>query len=247
VNKKLRFEVFKRDSFTCQYCGQSAPKVILEIDHINPKCEGGQDDILNLVTSCFDCNRGKGKKKLSDNSALEKQKAALDQLNKKREQLEMIIKWREELNNLQEVELEYINKIIIEKMECTLNEIGENKFRKLLKKYGLSEVVESMDISINQYYKNGENESKEKAINYTEFICRSRKSTKNNPELLKLYYMRGILRNRLAYLNEWQALKYLKDAFDIGISLDLLKELCLNCRNWTDFRSTIEELINEKK
>ena len=25
ISKKLRFEVFKRDSFTCQYCGSKAP------------------------------------------------------------------------------------------------------------------------------------------------------------------------------------------------------------------------------
>lgn len=34
ISKKLRFEVLKRDSFTCQYCGASAPTIILHIDHI---------------------------------------------------------------------------------------------------------------------------------------------------------------------------------------------------------------------
>lgn len=59
VTKLLRFEVFKRDGFQCAYCGQVPPNVILELDHINPKSEGGGDDINNLLTSCFDCNRGK--------------------------------------------------------------------------------------------------------------------------------------------------------------------------------------------
>lgn len=57
ISKKIRFEVFKRDKFTCQYCGRSAPDVILEIDHLNPVINGGDNDILNLVTSCRDCNR----------------------------------------------------------------------------------------------------------------------------------------------------------------------------------------------
>jgi 5-methylcytosine-specific restriction endonuclease McrA len=35
VGQKLRFEVFKRDGFTCQYCGCSAPNSVLEIDHIS--------------------------------------------------------------------------------------------------------------------------------------------------------------------------------------------------------------------
>lgn len=32
---------------------------MLEIDHIIPKSKCGDDNINNLVTSCFDCNRGK--------------------------------------------------------------------------------------------------------------------------------------------------------------------------------------------
>lgn len=66
INKKQRFEIFKRDNFTCQYCGKSSPQVVLEIDHIIPKNEGGQDSHENLITSCFDCNRGKGKMLLED-------------------------------------------------------------------------------------------------------------------------------------------------------------------------------------
>lgn len=59
ISKKTRFEVFKRDSFTCQYCGAHPPESILEPDHINPVCNGGGNDLNNLITSCFDCNRGK--------------------------------------------------------------------------------------------------------------------------------------------------------------------------------------------
>ena len=36
ISKKIRFEVFKRDGFTCQYCGKSPPGVTLEADHIKP-------------------------------------------------------------------------------------------------------------------------------------------------------------------------------------------------------------------
>ncbi len=59
VSVRTRFEVFKRDEFTCRYCGRKTPDVILEVDHIVPVCEGGGDDQMNLATSCWDCNRGK--------------------------------------------------------------------------------------------------------------------------------------------------------------------------------------------
>lgn len=69
LSKKTRFEIFKRDGWSCRYCGQKPPGVVLEIDHVVPVVEGGKDDPFNLVTSCFDCNRGKGKRPLNDEAA----------------------------------------------------------------------------------------------------------------------------------------------------------------------------------
>lgn len=59
LSVRTRFEVFKRDEFTCGYCGRKSPEVVLEVDHIIPVAAGGQDDPINLLTSCWDCNRGK--------------------------------------------------------------------------------------------------------------------------------------------------------------------------------------------
>lgn len=60
IGDKLRFDVLRRDRFTCQYCGESAPNVILELDHRLAHSKGGSDKEENLVTSCRECNRGKG-------------------------------------------------------------------------------------------------------------------------------------------------------------------------------------------
>ena len=64
ITKAVRFDVFKRDRFTCQYCGRSG--VELEIDHIVPLARGGTDDVKNLITACKDCNRGKGAVRLGE-------------------------------------------------------------------------------------------------------------------------------------------------------------------------------------
>lgn len=53
-------EVFRRDNFTCQYCGRKA--VNLTIDHVIPKHLGGSHSWTNLVTACPGCNHKKGGK-----------------------------------------------------------------------------------------------------------------------------------------------------------------------------------------
>jgi len=59
VSCGVRFKVLERDSFTCQYCGRSAPGVVLHVDHVVPVSKGGSNDMSNLVTACEDCNLGK--------------------------------------------------------------------------------------------------------------------------------------------------------------------------------------------
>jgi len=70
LTKTMRFEVFKRDHFTCQYCGAKAPDVVLECDHAHPVFHDGQNAMENLRTACRDCNAGKGARLLGDRSKI---------------------------------------------------------------------------------------------------------------------------------------------------------------------------------
>ena len=56
---RRRYEVLERDKFQCQACGQYAPNVRLEVDHIDPIANGGGNEIENLQTLCYACNQGK--------------------------------------------------------------------------------------------------------------------------------------------------------------------------------------------
>lgn len=152
LSKAKRFEVFKRDSFRCQYCGRSAPDVILEVDHIIPVAEGGKNDLMNLITSCRDCNRGKGKRKLTDRDILEKQKAELDALNEKREQMKMMVQWREELSNLTEQQVDEVEKLIVKLTGFKLSTSGRNNMHSLVKRFGFNEVLESTEVAFRYYY-----------------------------------------------------------------------------------------------
>ena len=57
VTKRTRFEVLRRDNYTCRYC-RSAENP-LRIDHVTPVALGGTDEPTNLVAACQDCNAGK--------------------------------------------------------------------------------------------------------------------------------------------------------------------------------------------
>lgn len=57
VTKRTRYEVLKRDNFTCRYCRSSEGE--LTVDHVTPRALGGSDDPTNLVAACRDCNAGK--------------------------------------------------------------------------------------------------------------------------------------------------------------------------------------------
>lgn len=60
VSRRLRYEILRRDGFTCRYCGAKAPDVTLTVDHVLAVALGGGDEPQNLVTACADCNAGKG-------------------------------------------------------------------------------------------------------------------------------------------------------------------------------------------
>lgn len=59
--KPTRHNIFKRDEYTCQYCGfRGKNSKSLTLDHVHPRCMGGDNGWTNLVTSCKDCNNKKG-------------------------------------------------------------------------------------------------------------------------------------------------------------------------------------------
>lgn len=54
-----RRNLFKRDRQTCQYCGDQPPSDELTIDHVVPRCQGGQSTWTNCVLACIECNHRK--------------------------------------------------------------------------------------------------------------------------------------------------------------------------------------------
>jgi len=55
-----RINVYTRDGFRCQYCGERKEMRDLNYDHVVPRVRGGHTVWENIVTSCYACNDRKG-------------------------------------------------------------------------------------------------------------------------------------------------------------------------------------------
>lgn len=62
--KLTRREVFRRDNYTCQYCGRRDGG--LTVDHVQPRHLGGEHIWTNVVAACPSCNHHKGGRKLEE-------------------------------------------------------------------------------------------------------------------------------------------------------------------------------------
>lgn len=240
IRKSVRFEVFKRDNFTCQYCGSKAPDVVLHVDHINPVSKGGDSEIINLLTSCEPCNLGKSDRLLSDSSSIEKQRAQLEELNERREQLEMMLAWRDSLKDLdEEIVQEVMDRIESHIGDFKINETGRSLVRKWLKRFSVTELLDAADIAESKLV-GFTSEGVETFFNSIPKICATRRLPEAKQRLL---YARGILRRRI-YVNEKLVMPLMENAISSGMDVEELIEYAKEVRNWTEFRAELEAVCN---
>jgi hypothetical protein len=247
ISKKTRFEVFKRDSFTCQYCGRMAPDVILEIEHVNPVANGGENDLLNLVTSCRDCNSGKGARLLSDDNELKRQQQQLKDLNEKRLQLEMLVQWRSGLIDIENKEAAAIAETFESLTGFTLTDSGMEKIKKAIYKYGYRVVDESLSASYHQYFQEGNREqSVEKTFDYIFRIAYHKGKEKQDPLYARRNYIRGILKKRFPGYMTFGAqriTKMLDGLLSDEESADEIEYLAKHSRYWSRFWEEISTVF----
>ena len=239
LSKKIRFEVFKRDEFTCQYCGRKAPDVILNVDHITPVAKGGTDDIFNLITSCFDCNNGKRDIPLDKQTELDKQRESLEMLEERRKQIDMLYKWKTELSSLKDYALQKALDYLHEQYGIGLTETGEKNLKKWIKQFGLDEVLEVIQISFEQY------DNQEKAFNYIPRICFVRREDGKHPENKSIYYLSKILSNVLPYYDKQKMVFFLKNHYEAQ-EFDLLKEHFAKAKSWTQICDWLEDYYGDR-
>lgn len=250
LSKKIRFEVFKRDKFKCQYCGSSAPDVVLEVDHISPVSKGGKNHLMNLVTACFDCNRGKKDRLLSDDSVLIKQRTQLEELQEKREQLALMAKWRKGLKNLDNDTV----KIVVDEIEAyyegkyAVSETGKRDITKWIKKYSLQTILDCIPLA-SKYLKRTnlgfiEFESTELFFSKIPRIVWMKDLEQKDPLLAKGYYIKNLCKNkfRLQYYQMNNLEVVVKHCLEVGGPVEIIMESFNDCERFDLFLESLETL-----
>ena len=102
ITKRLRFKIFKRDEFSCQYCWRTPElhNITLEVDHLISVKNWWWNEEENLTTSCFDCNRWKRWDSIVRWS-LEKTKNELLEIKERLEQIKYIAKLKDNIRKKQ--------------------------------------------------------------------------------------------------------------------------------------------------
>ncbi|MDP2779763.1 HNH endonuclease [Devosia sp.] len=256
ISKKDRFEVFKRDKFTCQYCGRSAPEVVLQVDHITPVSKQGEDDVLNLITCCKDCNAGKSDRELTDDTAIRKRKAQLDELQERREQIEMMVEWQRGLIGLGDQQLESAADLWNSLTPgYYLNDYGRQELKKIIGRFGFQAILEAMRTSAQQYLKRDEegnitHESVDKANDFVGRIAAARQRAIEKPWMQELYYIRGIMRNHFLFFSPYSqhlAMCRLEEAYEAGITTETLKRVAMQARNWSGWQDEMDFIMAKQK
>lgn len=256
LSKKIRFEVFKRDKFTCQYCGRKSPDIILNCDHIDPVAKGGTNEITNLITSCFDCNSGKSDRELGDDTVVVKQRKQLEEIQERREQIELMLEWKKSLDSL-EVDIgEMISDYIESRIkDYALSDKGKLGIENHLKKFGVNDLLNGIDVGLDKYLKyNSGGELEQSSIETFLDKLGGIIAVQNMPPIKqKLAYIKGITRNRFNYWDNrkgsvilsnyvqalekygWTEVKILSD-----LESEVIK-ISKESKNWSEWRNILEK------
>jgi hypothetical protein len=154
TGKRQRFNIFKRDKFTCQYCGGTPPTVVLVVDHIVPVAAGGPTEEHNLITSCEVCNQGKADGLLSDvPQAIDKTLAAqVERQEQLAEYNKFLLKLRKEQDALAtDLGIYWCNRTHPDKPgQFTFGPDRMTSARTFLKRLPAAEIYDAIDIAFSR-------------------------------------------------------------------------------------------------
>lgn len=237
-SKKLRFSIFKRDNFTCQYCGKAPPNAILEVDHVVSRKDGGGDEEINLITACFTCNRGKGKRSVGvDKLRKGGLKKEIEILKEEKDQLVAYYDFLKQRNKYEKQKLNVFQAAWKEASgdSNSLTESGLKSIIRLTENYRAEDIFRAIKITWDKKWGDNHNDQ----FKYMCGVLKNLKLERDSPEeadrLKKAHSVKYKISHACGYFNEKIYWKWVND----GIDIDEILELSTNNCNWTSVVNTI--------
>lgn len=251
IRKSVRLEVLKRDCFTCQYCGQKAPDVVIEIDHIKPVAAGGDNHIMNLVAACKDCNAGKSDKLLSDSSAVVKAQRQAGKIQERRQQLQEMAEWHLSLVGFESDPHDELEQLWLKSIQANpaihLVQAAKDELSSLSVTYGFEAVCRAIVKTANSLIRKGlykDQEERNGAFWSIKNYCYVTQADEKDPGIARLFYIRGILRNRCPYLSDRSCIQFLIQAREAGVDVEEMVEFAKGVSSWSEFRDSVLQDMN---
>jgi hypothetical protein len=243
IGKKKRFAIFERDNFTCQYCGNKPPKAILEVDHIVSRKDGGQDDDINLTTSCFLCNRGKSSKSVDINKI--KKGKLKKELKFLKEQKDQLVAYYYFLEQRKSIEKETTDIYINHWNKCSggqniLTDYGASGIKSLCEKYTSDMIFEAMEVAWDANHVEPEEKYK-----YMCGVLKNLKLKEDDPEQYEIKKRANKIYSKMTktrYVNSRLFWKWITD----GIEPEVIYDIWDDSANWNDMKEYILNTYYEK-
>lgn len=244
ITPQLRFEIFKRDEFTCQCCGKATPHVVLYVGYKVPVEKGGTNDENNLETRCYDCSEQK----------------PLEHLSERREQLEMMIEWKKGWRTYKSDCLDLVIEYIHSKMPgYSLKEKAKKEVAKALNKYTVAKVLDTIDDAAEKTLKYDGNDElirdsvEAYILNIHKFLY-----VDSQPVIRqKMFYVCGICKNRFNYWNREKGMQILETYVDAlkrhgyneGMLIkdmdDEVMPMTKKSKNWSEWSGILEDWTDQ--
>jgi TolA-binding protein len=250
--KRIKYEVFEKDAFKCQFCGTGAPNVTLQLVRIqDAQPDEEWLDTAFLSTSCKVCEK---KKSGTDEKSLNNPYMSIDELEERLQQLKMLINWRKGMLNIRKQQLN--NLIIYWENKISGFETNNDQKKYLaahISKYSGDEIRSAMDMAVDKFIKYDEDGKLDQSSILTAFskipeICQTKTEIVTAHESDGLQRIHDQLSSNIAgFFDTRRTQQWLNYARSWEVQIDDLYKMASSVKSWTEFSVNIDKMVEKQK
>jgi hypothetical protein len=250
--KRIKYEVFEKDSFKCQFCGKGVPLVTLQLIRIQDTQQNDEWlDTAFLSTSCKICEK---KKSGVDEKILNNGYLSIDELEERLQQLKMLINWRRGMLNIRKQQLANLVSYWEKKLPGFSVDNDQKKFMATyISKYSSDEIKSAMDMAVDKFIKYSDDGILDKNSIRTAFakipdICLTKTEIVSTHESDGLQRIHDQLKSNIdGFFDSRRANQWLSYARSWEVQIEDLYKMATSVRSWTQFSVNIDNMVEKQK